>query len=91
MTARRRGILEVVLAVAAAVGSALIWAHSHRAVAVEPIADGQPGTVSTVYDPQLLMLTLLLATAAGILAIVGVARIRRAAQIPVAGVLATRL
>jgi hypothetical protein len=83
------------LAVAAAIASALIWTQSHRTVTVEPIADGQPSTISTVYDPQLLMLTLSLASAAGILATVGVARIRRTqhvTQIPVADpLLPTRL
>jgi hypothetical protein len=85
----------VVLAVAAAIASALIWTHSHRPVTVEPVADGQPSTISTMYDPQLLMLTLLLASVAGILAIVGVARIRRSqhvVQIPAADpLLPTRL
>jgi NO-binding membrane sensor protein with MHYT domain len=33
-----------------------------------------------VYDPQLLLLTLLLATAAGMLAVLGVARLRRAGR-----------
>ncbi len=80
MTPRRRGTSELVLAVAALVGAGLIWPLSHRAVAVAPIADGQPGTVSVAYDPQLLLLTLLLATAAGILAVVGTARIRRSAR-----------
>lgn len=80
MTPRRRGTSELVLAVAALVGAGLIWPLSHRAVAVAPIADGQPGTVSVAYDPQLLLLLLLLATAAGILAVVGTARIRRSAR-----------
>ena len=78
MIPRRRGKFELVLAVTTAIGAALVWSQSHRAVAVAPIADGQPGTVSVVYDPQLLLLTLLLATAAGVLAVIGTARIRRA-------------
>ena len=93
MTPRRRGMLELVLAGAALTGAALIWWQSHRAVAVAPIADGQPATVSVVYDPQLLLLTLLLATIAGILAVVGAARIRRAprgAQVPGNGSLPPR-
>lgn len=80
MTSRRRGTLELALAVTAAVGSALTWFQSYRPVTVAPIADGQPETVSVVYDPQLLLLTMLLVTAAGILAVVGTARIRRAAR-----------
>jgi hypothetical protein len=90
---RGRGILELVLAGVALLGSGLIWSQSHRAVPVAPIADGQPATVSVVYDPQLLLLTLLLATVAGVLAVVGTARIRRApraVRIQDAGVLPTR-
>ncbi len=44
---------------------------------VAPIADGQPSTTSLVYDPQLLLLTLVLVTIAGVLAVVGLARLRR--------------
>lgn len=94
MTPRRRGTWELVLAVAALVGAGLIWPQSHRAVAVAPIAVGQPGTVSVAYDPQLLFLTLLLATVAGILTVVGTARIRRSPRTgdhPSADVPATRL
>lgn len=93
MTPRRRGMLELVLAGAALTGAALIWWQSHRAVAVAPIADGQPATVSVVYDPQLLLLTMLLTIVAGILAVVGTARIRRAPRgmhSPGAGGLPTR-
>jgi hypothetical protein len=34
--------------------------------------------MSLVYDPQLLLLTLVLLTTAGVLAVVGIARLRRA-------------
>jgi NO-binding membrane sensor protein with MHYT domain len=47
-------------------------------IAVAPVAKDQPVTTSVVYDPSLLLLTLLFATAAGMLAVVGVARLRRA-------------
>jgi hypothetical protein len=46
-------------------------------VSVAPIADGQPSTTSVIYDPQLLLLTLVLLTTAGVLAVVGGARLRR--------------
>jgi hypothetical protein len=75
--ARFRAFVELVLACAAALGSAASWSAVRSTVPVAPVADGQPVTTSVVYDPQLLLLTLLLATAAGILAVVGVARLRR--------------
>lgn len=78
MTAGYRAVAELVVAVAALVGSGVSWARSHHTVAVAPIADGQPFTTSLVYDPQLLLLTLLLLTSAGVLAVVGAARLRRA-------------
>jgi NO-binding membrane sensor protein with MHYT domain len=78
--ARFRAVVEIVLACAAAAGCAISWAGVRSTVTVAPVANGQPVTRSVVYDPALLLLTLLLATAAGMLAVVGVARLRRAAQ-----------
>jgi NO-binding membrane sensor protein with MHYT domain len=75
---RFRGLVELALAGAALVGAGLSWAHASHTIAVAPIADGQPATTSLVYDPQLLLLTLVLATTAGVLAVVGTARLRRA-------------
>jgi len=49
---------------AALVGAGLSWAHARHTVAVAPIADGEPATTSLVYHPQLLLLTLVLATTA---------------------------
>ncbi|MGN6338459.1 hypothetical protein [Mycobacterium sp.] len=73
-----RATIELVVACAAFVCSGLTWSHSHHTVSVAPIADGQPSTMSLVYDPQLLLLTLVLLTTAGVLAVVGIARLRRA-------------
>ena len=42
-----------------------------------PIAEGQPATVSVVYDPPLMMLAWLLVTAAGVLSVLGLAGLRR--------------
>lgn len=78
MTARFRAFIELALACAAALGCAASWLGVRSAVAVAPVTDGQPVTTSVVYDPQLMLLTLLLATAAGMLAVVGVARLGRA-------------
>ena len=46
-------------------------------VTVAPVLDGEPQTTSVVYSPPLLVLSLLLATIAGVLAVLGVARLRR--------------
>ncbi|MDP7737102.1 hypothetical protein [Mycobacterium paragordonae] len=78
MTAR--AIVELALAAAALVATALSWLQTRSTVAVAPVADGQPATMSVVYDPQQLVLTLMLATVAGIFAVLGVVRIRRAKQ-----------
>jgi hypothetical protein len=75
--ARFRAFIELALACAAVVGCAISWSGVRSTVAVAPVANGQPVTTSVVYDPALLLLTLLLATAAGMLAVVGVARLRR--------------
>ncbi|OMC56100.1 hypothetical protein A5747_09915 [Mycobacterium sp. IS-836] len=77
MIARYRAPLELVLAVAALAGAAVSWSHARHTVAVAPIAEGQPFTTSLVYDPQALLLTLVLLTTAGVLAVIGLARLRR--------------
>lgn len=72
-----RALIELVLACAAFAGALLSWAGAHHTVVVAPIADGQPSTTSLVYDPQLLLLALILLTTAGVLAVAGIARLRR--------------
>ncbi|MFZ1177350.1 MAG: hypothetical protein WAO15_13995 [Mycobacterium sp.] len=81
MIAGYRALVELGLACAALVGAAVSWSRSHHTVGVAPIADGQPFTTSLVYDPQLLLLTLVLLTTAGVLAVVGTARLRRARSV----------
>ncbi|MGB8391660.1 hypothetical protein [Mycobacterium sp.] len=78
MIARYRALVELGVAGAALVGAGVSWLHARHTMGVAPIADGQPITTSLVYDPQLLLLTLVLATVAGVLAVVGTARLRRA-------------
>jgi len=51
-------------------------------VVVAPVLDGEPKTTSEVYSPPLLVLSLFLATVAGVLAVVAIARLRRAAGSP---------
>lgn len=80
MTARRWAVLELIVACAAVVGCAISWSAVRSTVAVAPVANGQPVTTSVVYDPSLLLMTLLLAAAAGMLAVSGTARLRRAGQ-----------
>lgn len=75
--ARFRALFELGLACLAMVGVAVSWLHSRHVVSVGPIADGQPVTTSLVYSPGLLFLTMLLAISAGVLAVVGAARLRR--------------
>jgi hypothetical protein len=74
----RRSILELVLAVAAAVGCVAGWITAQSTVIVPPIADGEPATTSVTYYPPLLVLAFAMGTLAGVLAVVGVARWRRA-------------
>lgn len=72
-----RARIELVLAVVAAAGCVLSWLAASSTVEVAPVLDGQPMTTSIVYNPPLLVLSLFLATAAGVLAVAGIARLRR--------------
>ena len=77
-----RHLLELVLAAAAVLGAALCWVQAKTMVDVAPVTDGQAATVGVVYDPPMMVLTLVLATAAGVLAVLGVSGLRRAASDP---------
>jgi len=85
---RYRAVLELALACAALVGAGVSWVHTRSTVAVGPVAEGQPVTMSEVYHPQQLVLTLLLVTVAGVLAVVGTAGLRRARPGEIGGQLA---
>lgn len=89
-----RALAELILAAAAAVGCAVSCLQVQYAVLVAPVLDGEPETVSIGYHPRPLLLALVLATAAGVLAVVGTARLRRARrnQTPIypTGVLSAR-
>ncbi|WP_292976329.1 hypothetical protein [Mycobacterium sp.] len=84
MKERIRAVIELLLAVAAIVGCAASWAAVRSTVAVAPVLKDQPVTTSVAYDPSMLLVTLLLAALAGMLAVVGVARFRRAGRASVA-------
>src|SRR6478735_5439013 len=72
-----RARVELVLAVIATVGCVLSWLAASSTVTVAPVLDGEPQTTSVVYSPPLLVLSLFLATVAGVLVVVGIARLRR--------------
>ncbi|WP_374158011.1 hypothetical protein ACEWX3_24995 [Mycobacterium sp. G7A2] len=74
---RRRAVLGLLVAVLAAVGCVWSWLAAGREVVVAPVLDGEPSTMSTVYYAPLLTLSMLLAAAAGVLAVVSVAALRR--------------
>jgi hypothetical protein len=78
----RRALLEVVLAVAAAVGCVATWLMAQSTVVVAPVSDGEPATTSVVYDPFWLFIAFLLGTLSGVLLVVGAARWRRYASAP---------
>lgn len=72
--------VQLALAAAAALGAVFCWLNVTSLADVPPVTDGQPATVSVVYDPPLMTLTWLLATTAGVLAVLGVAGLRRRRQ-----------
>jgi NO-binding membrane sensor protein with MHYT domain len=72
-----RYVVQLVVAIVAAVGAVLCWARVRSLVDIAPVTEGQPRTISVVYDPPMMVLALVLATTAGVLAILGVAGLRR--------------
>ena len=72
-----RHTVQLVLALVAAAGALLCWPHITSLVDVAPVTEGQPATVSVVYNPPLMLLVWLLAVAAGVLAVLGIAGLRR--------------
>jgi hypothetical protein len=78
-----RHVVQLVLASIAAVGAAVVWSQVRSWVDVPPLTDGQPATVSVVYDPPQMMLAWLLATLAGVLVVLAVSGLRRVRKITV--------
>ena len=72
-----RARIELLVAVLAAVGCVVSWLAASSTVVVAPVLDGEPQTTSVVYSAPLLVLSLFLATFAGVLAVVGISRLRR--------------
>ena len=77
MRPRRRATVELLLALAAAAGCVLSWLAARSTVVVAPVLEGEPKTTSVTYSAPLLVLSLLLATVAGVLAVIAAARLRR--------------
>lgn len=73
----RRAIVEIVVAVAAAVGCVLSWVAARSTVEVAPVLPGEPATTTWTYSAPMLVLSLVLATLAGVLVVMAIARLRR--------------
>jgi len=69
--------VQLVLAAVFAGAAALCWTQISSPVDIAPVTDGEPATISVVYDPPLMFLALMSATIAGVLAVLGVAGLRR--------------
>jgi Flp pilus assembly protein CpaB len=70
-------VLELVGAALAAVGCVVSWLAAGRQATAPPILPDEPSTTVVVYSAPLIVLALLLATVAGVLAVLAVARLRR--------------
>ncbi|OLT88241.1 hypothetical protein [Mycobacterium syngnathidarum] len=74
---RRRALLELLVAAVAAVGGVLSWLAASSTIEVAPVLDGEPPTTAISYSAPLLVLALVLAGLAGVLIVLGIARLRR--------------
>ncbi len=77
MKASRRGRWQLAFSMLSAFGCVSSWLAAKTVVAVPPVVAGEPSTTSLVFSPPLLTLAFLLATTAGVLAVLGVANLRR--------------
>lgn len=77
MKPKRRAVAELFLACLAAVGCGVSWLQSRSTAEVAAVSAGEPTTTSVIYSPPMLLLALLLATLAGVLAVLAIARLRR--------------
>ena len=74
---KRRAVIELLVAVLAAAGAVASWFGAQSVVTVAPILPGQPQTTSVALSPPMLTVMLLLAIVAGVLAVIGLTRLRR--------------
>lgn len=72
-----RAVVELAVAVVAAVGCVLSWIAAATPIEVAPVLEGEPATTAISYSSPLLVLALALAGLAGVLAVLGIARLRR--------------
>jgi hypothetical protein len=73
----RGPVILALLALVSAAGCVVSWVAARSTVEAAPVLEGEPMTTSVVYSAPLLGLSLILATAAGVLAVLAVARLRR--------------
>lgn len=69
--------MQLVLATLAGAGAVRTWLGVTSLVDVAPVTEGQQSTISVVYDPPMMVLAFVLGTAAGVLAVLGVAGLVR--------------
>lgn len=74
---RTRALVELGVATGAAIGAVLSWLAARSIGMAEPVLPTEPSMPTVMYDPSLIVLAVVLAAAAGVLAVLGVARLRR--------------
>jgi len=73
-----RHVIQLIVAALAVAGAVVTGLAARSVAVVAPVADSQPSTTSAVFDPPLMVLTWLLITTAGVLAVLGAAGLVRA-------------
>jgi hypothetical protein len=73
---KRTEVIQLAAAGGALVCAVLSWLAAGSAEQVPPILDGQPSLTAMVYYPPLVVLALALLTVAGVLAVLGLTRLR---------------
>jgi hypothetical protein len=74
---KSRAAVELVLAAVAAVGCVVSWLAARSADMAAPVAAREPSMPTVAYDPSLIVLAVALASIAGVLAVLGLTRLRR--------------
>ena len=77
MRSRAIAAVELSVALLALIGCVWSWLAAATPATIEPVVAGEPVKASVSYDPSLLCLSLVLATIAGVLVVLGVGRWRR--------------